>query len=58
MLAATRGDKPSVIIIGAVDARPDEIGVKVVFALRAAAADLEQGALIIVEPHRSRVTLT
>jgi predicted nuclease of predicted toxin-antitoxin system len=57
MLAATRGDKPSVIIIRAVDARPDKIGVKVVSALRAAAPDLEQGALIIVEPHRSRVRL-
>jgi predicted nuclease of predicted toxin-antitoxin system len=57
MLAATRGDKPSVIIIRAVDARPEKIGVKVVSALRAAAPDLEQGALIIVEPHRSRVRL-
>ena len=37
----TRGDKPSVIIIRAVDARPGMIGEKVVFALRAAAADLE-----------------
>jgi predicted nuclease of predicted toxin-antitoxin system len=57
ILAATQDDKPSVIIIRAVDARPDKIGVKVVSALRAAAIDLEQGALIIIEPHRSRVRL-
>ncbi len=57
ILAAMRGDKPSVIIIRAIDARPEKIGENVVLALRAAADELERGALLIVEPHRSRVRL-
>lgn len=56
ILATTRGEKPSAIIMRS-DTRPDKIGEKVVAALRVANADLERGALIIVEPHRSRVRL-
>jgi predicted nuclease of predicted toxin-antitoxin system len=57
ILAVSKGDKPSVVIIRAVDVRPEKIGEKVVFALRAAAADLEQGALLVIEPFRSRIRL-
>jgi predicted nuclease of predicted toxin-antitoxin system len=57
ILAATGGGKPSVIIIRALDARPERTGNMVVSAVNAAASDLERGALLIVEAARSRIRL-
>jgi predicted nuclease of predicted toxin-antitoxin system len=55
ILAATGGDKPSVVQIRADDLSPDAIGGQVVLALRQMAAELEAGALVTVEPGRTRV---
>lgn len=55
ILAATHGDKPSVVQIRAEDVSPDVIGGSVVDALRQMAAELEKGALLTVEPNRTRM---
>ena len=57
ILAATHGEKPSVVQIRAEDNSPDTIGVQVLAALRQTATELEAGALVTVEPARSRVRL-
>ena len=55
ILAATHGEKPSVVQIRAEDVSPDVIGTQVVAALRQMTAELDQGALLTVEPNRTRV---
>lgn len=55
ILAATHGEKPSVVQIRAADVSPDVIGRQVVIALRQMATELEQGALITVDPNRTRL---
>ena len=55
ILAATHGEKPSVVQICAEDVSPDVIGTQVVAALRQMTAELDQGALLTVEPNRTRV---
>ncbi len=55
ILAATHGEKPSVVQIRAEDVSPDVIGTQVIRALRQMAADLEEGALITVDPNRTRL---
>jgi predicted nuclease of predicted toxin-antitoxin system len=57
ILAASRGGKPSVIQIRSDDLRPEFIGRAVLAALRGAEADLEAGALITVEPGRTRLRI-
>jgi predicted nuclease of predicted toxin-antitoxin system len=57
ILAASRGNKPSVVQIRADDTNPDRISAEVVRALRQAAHELAQGALVTVEPGRQRLTL-
>ena len=57
ILAASRGNKPSVVQIRADDTNPDRIGADVVIALQQAADDLARGALVTVEPGRKRLTL-
>lgn len=57
ILAATHGEKPSVVQIRAEDTSPELIGASVVAALRQLAAELEAGALVTIEPGRSRVRL-
>ncbi len=57
ILAATHGDKPSVVQIRADDVSPDRIGKAVVDALRQMAAELEQGALLTVDPNRTRLRI-
>ena len=57
ILAATHGEKPSVVQIRAEDTSPEEIGASVVAALRQLAGELEAGALVTIEPGRSRVRL-
>lgn len=55
ILAATQGEKPSVVQIRAEDVSPDVIGAPVVSALRQMADELEAGALVTVDPNRTRL---
>jgi len=57
ILAATRGDKPSVAQIRAENVSPDVIGKPVVDALRQMAAELTEGALLTIDPSRTRLLL-
>jgi hypothetical protein len=54
-LAATHGEKPSVVQIRADDVSPDVIGKQVILALRQMASELEEGALLTVDPNRTRL---
>lgn len=55
ILAATQGEKPSVVQIRADDVSPDAIGKQVVAALLQMASELEAGALLTVDPNRTRL---
>ncbi len=55
ILAATHGEKPSVVQIRSEDLSPDEIGRPVIDALRQMTAELEDGALLTVDPKRTRL---
>ncbi len=55
ILAATHGDKPSVVQIRSEDISPDVIGKPVVEALRQMTAELEEGALLTVDLNRTRL---
>jgi predicted nuclease of predicted toxin-antitoxin system len=57
ILAATGGDKPSVVQIRAADINPAVIGPQVVAALQQMSSELQLGALLTVEPGRARVRL-
>jgi predicted nuclease of predicted toxin-antitoxin system len=57
ILAATHGEKPSVVQIRAEDLNPDLIGHRVILALHQMAEELELGALITVDPNRTRLRL-
>ncbi len=57
ILAATQGKKPSVVQIRSEDVSPDTIGKQVVTALQQMAVDLEQGALLTVNPKRIRARI-
>lgn len=57
ILAATRGAKPSVVQIRSEDLNPDAIGVRVIGALRQLEGQLQSGALVSVEPHRTKMRL-
>jgi predicted nuclease of predicted toxin-antitoxin system len=57
ILAATQGSKPSVVQIRSENLAVDIIGQRVVDALHEVAAELEQGALVTVEPGRARVRI-
>lgn len=57
ILAATHGEKPSVVQIRAEDVSPDVIGLQVIVALKQMAAELENGALLTVDPNRTRMRL-
>jgi len=57
ILAATSGDKPSVIQIRADDTSPIAIGDIVIRALRQMTAELREGALITIDPKRTRIRL-
>jgi predicted nuclease of predicted toxin-antitoxin system len=57
ILAATHGDKPSVVQIRAEDVSPDVIGGLVIDALRQMSAELEEGALLTIDPNRTRLRL-
>lgn len=55
ILAATHGEKPSVVQIRAEDIRPDAIGRQVIVALRQMDAELDAGALLTIDPNRTRL---
>ncbi len=57
ILAASFGDRPSVVQIRADNSSPERIGAEVVGALRTAGAELAKGALVTIEPVRRRLTL-
>lgn len=57
ILAATHREKPSVVQIRAEDVSPDVIGNQIIVALRQMATDLEEGALLTVDPNRTRLRL-
>lgn len=57
ILAATHGEKPSVVQIRAGNLRPDAIADAVIAAIRQMAPELEAGALLTIDPHRTRLTL-
>jgi len=57
ILAATHGEKPSVVQVRSEDVSPEAIGYAVVAAVRQTAEDLDNGALLTVEPDRMRVRL-
>jgi predicted nuclease of predicted toxin-antitoxin system len=57
ILAATHGEKPSVVQVRTEDISNDKTGPKVTAALRHMQAELEQGALVIIDAHRTRVRL-
>jgi predicted nuclease of predicted toxin-antitoxin system len=57
ILAATHGEKPSVVQIRAEDVGPLAIGPHLIAALRHTQSELEAGALLTVDPSRTRVRL-
>ena len=57
ILAATHGEKPSVVQIRADDVNPDVIGKQVIGALQQMSSDLADGALLTIDTNRTRVRL-
>lgn len=57
MLAVTSSDGPSVMQIRADDVSPSAIGGPVILAFRQLQAELVDGALVTVEPAKTRMTL-
>lgn len=57
ILAATGGDKPSVVQIRSEDVSPDAIGKPVIEALRQMTSELEPGALLSFNPNHMRVRI-
>jgi len=57
ILAATQGDKPSVVQLRAENVSPETIGSKVVLALSQMAEQLAEGALLTIDPDRTRLRI-
>ena len=57
ILAATHGQKPSVVQIRADDVSPDSIGRHVVAALKQVESELQTGAILTIDPGHSRLRL-
>jgi predicted nuclease of predicted toxin-antitoxin system len=57
ILAASAKEKPSVVQIRAEDTRPATIGARVVQALRLTAQDMAAGALLTIDPGKTRVRI-
>jgi predicted nuclease of predicted toxin-antitoxin system len=57
ILAVTHGEKPSVVQIRSENLSPDVIGGQTINALRQLADQLNEGALVNVDPLRTRVRL-
>ena len=54
-LAISDGEKPSVVQIRAEDVSPETIAPQVTAALRQMAGELDEGALLTVDPNRTRL---
>jgi predicted nuclease of predicted toxin-antitoxin system len=57
ILAATQDAKPSVVQIRAEDVRPETVGPTLIDALRQMAGQLEDGALLTIDPTRARLRI-
>jgi predicted nuclease of predicted toxin-antitoxin system len=57
ILAATKGKKPSVVQLRAHNISPEAIAPHVVAALRHTVDELELGALLTIDPDRTRIRL-
>ena len=57
ILAATQGDKPSVVQLRADDITPEAAAPLVIMALRRCEAELGSGALLTIDTARARLTL-
>lgn len=57
ILAVTHGEKPSVVQLRSENLSPDVIGTQTINALRQLAEQLQEGALVNVDPLRTRVRL-
>jgi predicted nuclease of predicted toxin-antitoxin system len=57
ILAATKGNKPSVVQIRARNITPEAVGVTIISALRHASVELEAGALLTIDADRTRICL-
>jgi predicted nuclease of predicted toxin-antitoxin system len=57
ILAATQGEKPSVVQVRSAAISVRTIGTRLVAALRFAGRELEIGALVTIDPDRTRVRL-
>jgi predicted nuclease of predicted toxin-antitoxin system len=57
ILAATHGEKPSVVQIRTDDLNLGEVGKQVIAALLQTTSDLEEGALLTIDPKRTRLRL-
>ena len=57
ILAVTHGDKPSVVQIRSDDLTFESIGKQVVEALNQLADELKNGALVTIEPQRTRLRI-
>lgn len=55
ILSATQSAKPSVVQIRSEDVRPETVGPALIEALRQMASQLEEGALLTVDPVRARL---
>jgi predicted nuclease of predicted toxin-antitoxin system len=55
ILAATHGERPSVVQVRAGDLSPEAIGPRVVAAIRQLTPELESGALVTIETERARL---
>jgi predicted nuclease of predicted toxin-antitoxin system len=55
ILATTHGEKPSVVQIRAYDVSVEAIGEQVVAAVKQMTPELEEGALLTIDPNRTRM---
>ncbi|MCL2758826.1 MAG: DUF5615 family PIN-like protein [Treponema sp.] len=56
-LAITKGKKPSVIQVRSEVLSPDLIGKMVVCSIKQLTTDIENGALVTIDPRKTRITL-
>lgn len=57
ILASNQGNKPSVVQIRTEDVSPNAICAKIIIALRQMRDEFEEGALLTVDPNRTRLNL-
>jgi predicted nuclease of predicted toxin-antitoxin system len=57
ILAATKGNKPSVVQIRARNITPEAVGVTIISPLRHTTVELEVGALLTINADRTRIRL-